>query len=74
LGEDTEFGYRARGIGADHLMEWRAFVVASSRRLSTSSAPRIAFVWAQAYLRVVLGKGPTGHRANDSSYPFGLWS
>ncbi|MFC9678425.1 glycosyltransferase family 2 protein [Streptomyces sp. NPDC056948] len=74
LGEDTDFGVRARGMGARHSIEWRSYVTASSRRLSVVPAPRLAFIWAAAYLRVVRGKGPVGTRANDRRYPYGKWS
>ncbi|GFH37215.1 glycosyltransferase family 2 protein [Streptomyces pacificus] len=73
LGEDTDFGIRAKGMGARHSIEWRAHIIASSRRLTVTSAPRLAFTWAAAYLHVARGKGPVGIRANDRGYPYGKW-
>ncbi|MEX1652236.1 glycosyltransferase [Streptomyces pseudovenezuelae] len=74
LGEDTDFGIRARSLGARHSIEWRASITASSRRLSTVSAWKLAVIWAAAYMRVIRGKGPTGTRKNDEGYPYGKWS
>ncbi|MGW7510540.1 glycosyltransferase family 2 protein [Streptomyces massasporeus] len=74
LGEDTDFGVRACGLGARHSIEWRTFVIANSRRLSVTPAWKLALTWATAYLRVIRGKGPTGTRPNDQQYPYGRWS
>lgn len=74
LGEDTDFGYRASRLGAACLMEWRPFIIASSRRLAHSSSFKLVFTWARAYLRVIRGRGPSGARVDDAEYPYGLWS
>jgi len=73
LGEDTDFGYRAAKLGAKQLFVWRAAITASSRRLSASSERELASRWIGAYLRVIAGKGPTGSRSYDATYPYGIW-
>jgi glycosyltransferase involved in cell wall biosynthesis len=73
LGEDTDFGVRACNLGARHSIEWRTFVIASSRRLSVTPAWKLALTWATAYTRVIRGKGPTGVRPDDELYPYGKW-
>jgi glycosyltransferase involved in cell wall biosynthesis len=74
LGEDTDFGVRASKAQARSILEWRTHIVASSRRLSTTSGLRLVLTWAHAYVRVIRGRGPTGLRSDDSAYPYGKWS
>jgi len=71
LGEDTDFGHRARKAGATSFMIWKFHVVASSRRLGIMPIGVLIWIWAKAYTRVLL-KGPTPKKAGIN-YPFGLW-
>ncbi|MFJ5668480.1 glycosyltransferase family 2 protein [Micromonospora chalcea] len=71
LGEDTDFGLRARQAGAKTLIMWKHHVVASSRRLSTMSVPSLVWTWSRAYIRAIF-VGPTP-RNGDVTYPFGNW-
>lgn len=73
LGEDTDFGLRARKVGAKSFMIWSRSVVASSRRLELTSALSLARTWVGAFVHVLRGRGPVGDRNNDDSYPYGRW-
>ena len=52
-------------------MIWEFHVVASSRRLARMPVGILIWIWAKAYVRVLL-KGPTPKTAGID-YPFGLW-
>lgn len=71
LGEDTDFGLRARRAGARALIIWNHQVVACSRRLSRMSVARLVWIWSTAYVRVIF-VGPTPKRGSVC-YPFGDW-
>jgi glycosyltransferase involved in cell wall biosynthesis len=74
VGEDTDFGFRVRRRGGRTLMNWQSSVTASSRRLSITAPHQLIAMWAYAYLRNLLGRGPTGSRLRDDMYPFGHWA
>ncbi|SDT32381.1 glycosyltransferase [Actinoplanes derwentensis] len=72
LGEDTDFGVRSCRLGARFILFSKEHVVASSRRLSQMSVPKLVAIWSRAFLRAVF-RGPTP-RSSRIDYPFGTWT
>ncbi|WP_298887493.1 glycosyltransferase [uncultured Serinicoccus sp.] len=70
LGEDTDFGLRARKVGARPFLLHGVAVQASSRRLDIISPVRLVRIWVTAFLRSwIIGPTPK----DKVNYPFGLW-
>lgn len=70
LGEDTDFGIRAKRLGARSYMIWRQAIAGSPRRLEYMSAHKLIWIWSRAFLRAIRESPPP---SGTVDYPFGLW-